>query len=515
MRGSHSEEVFRRIVESVVDYAIFMLDTEGRVATWNEGAQRIKGYSADEIVGQHFSRFYPEEEGRERACAMKLEAAARDGHFEDEGWRVRKDGSRFWANVILSAVRDDHGELIGFSKVTRDLTERMYAQQEQAARVAAEQANRAKDIFLAMLGHELRNPMAPILTALQLMRLKGDTGTQREQDVIERQVRHLMHLVDDLLDVSRVTRGALTLKKQRLDLRDVVSRAVEVASPLLEQRRHHFAVEASLHPIIVDGDDARLVQVFANLLTNAAKYTPPGGHITVAVRDENKVATVEVKDDGIGIDPPSLPQIFELFVRGEGEPTATTSGLGLGLALVRALVNLHHGSVAATSPGHGHGSTFTVQLPVAEERRAESPILDKTIEMVQRPQRILVVDDNEDAREMLMEGLESVGHCVRGAGDPAEALATIDQFAPDIAVLDIGLPVMDGYELATKIRARLGDSSPKFVALTGYGRENDRERSSRAGFERHLVKPIDLARLLATVTELSECQPEQSAAAWP
>lgn len=461
-RGSGSEELFRRLVESVQDYAIFMLDSAGRVATWNVGAQRISGYAADEIIGTHFSRFYPDDDVKAGKCEMELAVASVEGRFEDEGWRIRKDGTRYWSNVIISAVRDDHGELIGFSKVTRDLTERMLAQQEQAARIAAEQANRAKDAFLAMLGHELRNPMAPILTALQLMRLKGDDRSLREQEVIERQVRHLMHLVDDLLDIARVMRGGLQLKRGRHDLRDIVSRAMEQASPLFEQRRHHLRCEAPTYPVSIDGDDARLVQVFGNLLTNAARYTEPGGNIAITISDD---------DDTV------------------------------------VHLDQHGGTVEARSPGRGHGSTFTVRLPLVDTTRPISVQPELRIEQASRPQRILVVDDNEDARELLVEGLEAVGHDVRGAADPAEALAALDSFAPDIALLDIGLPVMDGYELAHRMRDKLGDTTPHFVALTGYGRDNDRARSAEAGFAGHLVKPVDLGRLLATVADLAAGAP--------
>lgn len=503
-RGAGDEALFRRIVESVLDYAIFMLDDAGRVATWNIGAERIKGYRADEVIGKHFSLFYPEEDVQAGKCEMGLAVAAADGRFEDEGWRVRKDGSRFWANVVISAVRDDDGELLGFAKVTRDLTERMLRQEEQAARVVAEQANQAKDSFLAMLGHELRNPMAPILTALQLMRLKGDDRSLREQEVIERQVRHLIHLMDDLLDVARVTRGGLVLKRGRHDLREIVTRAIEQASPIFEQRHHHLRCDAPSAPVMVDGDDARLVQIVSNLLTNAAKYTDPGGHVEVTLREDEGVAVLEVRDDGIGIDPRVLPRIFEIFVRGEGNPHRLASGIGLGLALVRGLVQLHGGVVEAHSAGLGHGSSFTVRIPLVDITRPYVVRPELRIEPAARPQRILVVDDNEDARVLLMEGLGAVGHDVRGAADPADALAALDSFVPEIALLDIGLPVMDGYELAQRMRAKLGEATPRFLALTGYGRDNDRARSAEAGFSGHLVKPVDLPRLLAVIADLSD-----------
>jgi len=368
--GVHGEDLFRMLVESVRDYAIFLLDPSGRVATWNTGAERIKGYRADEIIGRHFSTFYPVHEVAAGTCERELEEAAREGRFEDEGWRLRKDGSRFWANVIISAVRGRRGELIGFSKVTRDLTERKAAEEERAARLAAEQANRAKDEFLAMLGHELRNPLAPIVTALQLMKLRGQGNLTREQQVIERQVNHMVRLVEDLLDVSRIAKGKLLLKKQLVDVRDIVARAIEIAGPLIEQRRHHVQVDTPPHELTVDADEGRLTQIFTNLITNAAKYTNAGGHLRVAVREERRgeerEVAVSVTDDGLGIEPALLPRVFDLFVQGHQSAERSAGGLGIGLTLVRTLTQLHGGTVTAHSDGIGRGSTFTVRLPIVE-----------------------------------------------------------------------------------------------------------------------------------------------------
>jgi PAS domain S-box-containing protein len=374
--GAHSEELFRLLVESVRDYAIFLLDPSGHVATWNTGAERIKGYRADEIIGRHFSAFYPAHEVAAGTCERELELAAREGRFEDEGWRLRKDGSRFWANVIISAVRGRRGELIGFSKVTRDLTERKAVEEERAARHAAEQANRAKDEFLAMLGHELRNPLAPIVTALQLMKLRGQGNLTREQQVIERQVNHMVRLVEDLLDVSRIAKGKLVLKKQVVDVRDIVARAIEIAGPLIEQRRHRVQVDAPPHEITVDADEGRLTQIFTNLVTNAAKYTNSGGHLQITVREdkreEDREVAVGVTDDGVGIEPALLPRVFDLFVQGHQSAERAAGGLGIGLTLVRTLTQLHGGTVTAHSDGPGRGSTFTVRLPIVE-RDGRSP----------------------------------------------------------------------------------------------------------------------------------------------
>jgi PAS domain S-box-containing protein len=493
---TQNEEMFRLLVESVRDYAIFMLDATGHVATWNTGAERIKGYRSDEIIGRHFSLFYPLSEAAAGKCELELEVAAREGRFEDEGWRVRKDGRQFWANVVISAARDRRGNLIGFSKVTRDLTERKLAEEERAGRLAAEQANRAKDEFLAVLGHELRNPLAPIVTALQLLKLRADGTLSKEHQVIERQVGHMVRLVEDLLDVSRIAKGKVTLKKQPVDLRDIVASAIEIASPLLDQRRHHVHVDAPPHGIVVEADEARLMQVFTNLVTNAAKYTSPGGHVRIGIRQEDGEAVIEVADDGIGIEPALLPRVFDLFVQGHQETDRAVGGLGIGLTLVRSLVDLHGGTVTAHSDGPGQGSTFTVRLPVRKIHARDALPRPGARRLAPTPCRILVVDDNEDALVLLGEALAAVGHEVRTAIDPVSALEVIKEWTPELAILDIGLPVMDGYELASRIRAELDGAPPKMFALTGYAQQDDRARIREAGFDAHFVKPVEVHRLL-------------------
>jgi len=490
--------LFRLLVDSVRDYAIFMLDTTGRVATWNAGAERLKGYRADEIIGRHFSTFYTEAEATTGKCDLELELAARDGRFEDEGWRVRKDASRFWANVVISAVRDSSGTLVGFSKVTRDLTERRRAEDERAARLAAERANRAKDEFLAMLGHELRNPLAPIATALQLLKLRGGPPS-RELDVIERQFGQVLRLVDDLLDVSRIVQGKVELKRQRLDIRDVVAKAMETASSVIQHKKHRVDLDL-VGELVVDGDEGRLVQVFANLLVNAAKYTAPGGNIIVAAREHDGEIVVHVIDDGRGIEPALLLRVFELFVQGNEGTERSQGGLGLGLSLVRTLVERHGGSVDAHSAGIGKGSTFTVRLPRLDADHIPSssePTAPLSASGERR--RVLIVDDNEDSLMVLGDLLAAAGHDVRTAGDAAMALAIARAFHPEIAILDIGLPGMDGYELASRMRA--GGDAMTLIALTGYGQQSDRARSEKAGFDAHFVKPVELKRLIATINK--------------
>src|SRR6266446_5148490 len=309
-------------------------------------------------------------------------------------------------------------------------------------------------------------------------------------------------LVDDLLDVSRVARGLLELRRQRVDLRDVLAKAIDMASPLLEARRHHFEVHAPARGLVVlEADEARLAQVVANLLTNAAKYTPVGGHVSVRARRAGAQLVLEVADDGIGIAPELMPNIFDLFVQGRQSIDRGEGGLGIGLALVRSLVQLHGGTVAAQSGGPGKGSTFTVRLPATQVNDARSRADSGSPVTVARARRILLVDDNEDAAAMLAEILATAGHEVRTAGDGPTALQSASTFRPDLAVLDIGLPAMDGYELAARLRAQAGAAAPILIALSGYGQESDRARSEAAGFAVHLVKPIDAMELLSTIED--------------
>jgi PAS domain S-box-containing protein len=502
-RRRFDDQRFALLVGSVKDYALFILDPAGNVATWNIGAERIKGYAASEIIGSHFSRFYPEDDVRAGKCEHELAVAAVEGRFEDEGWRVRKDGSRFWANVVISAIRDDLGTLVGFSKVTRDLTERRRAEEEAAARKAAEQANRTKDEFLAMLGHELRNPLAPIVSAIQLLKLRGDERSAREHQVIERQVKQMIHLVDDLLDVSRISRGKIELKKAPADLRDALAKATEIAIPLFERKRQDFEVKVPSYPLVVNGDDARLTQVFANLLNNAAKYTEEGGRIVLTVRHNTTHIIVEVQDNGIGIDPALLPRVFELFVQGYQDADRAEGGLGIGLTLVRSLVLLHGGEVEALSGGSHAGSTFIVRLPAVEQPLEVEPEPSPPAAAAPSKRRkILVVDDNDDARMLLVDVLATFGHSVKSAADGPAALAMLEVFKADVAILDIGLPGMNGYELATRIRDMPEHKKLRLLALTGYGQPEDATHTKDAGFDVHLVKPIDVQRLLMHIVSL-------------
>jgi signal transduction histidine kinase/ActR/RegA family two-component response regulator len=376
--------------------------------------------------------------------------------------------------------------------------QREAVEEAQAARSEAEAANRAKDEFLAMLGHELRNPLAPIQTALQLMRLRGDGSAERERTVIERQVKHLTRLVDDLLDVSRIVRGKVELKHERVNISDVVAKAIELASPLIEQRRHTLDVQVPRHGLQVDGDSLRLAQVISNLLANAAKYTEQGGNIAVIADRIANDAVVRVRDNGMGIAPEILPRIFDLFVQERQTLDRSQGGLGLGLTIVRSLVHSHGGTVTAHSNGPGCGSEFVVSLPLcAPADAAADPAVQGSVRAAASAAgtpdtRILVVDDNEDAADMLVEVLTAEGYRVRAANDGPAAIRVAAEFKPHVAVLDIGLPVMDGYELAERLRQLPELTAIRLFAVTGYAQEADRKRSAAAGFDGHFAKPLDL-----------------------
>lgn len=354
----------------------------------------------------------------------------------------------------------------------------------------------AKDEFMAMLGHELRNPLAPIQTALELIRLRGDDDSVHEHTIIERQVGHVVRLVDDLLDVSRITRGKLELKKEPTEIRDVVTQALEMSAPLIEQRGHRVHVNVPSHGLAVLGDCVRLAQVVSNLLTNAAKYTEPGGSITVSAGAERDDVVIRVKDTGIGLAPEMKERIFESFVQEAQMLDRSLGGLGLGLNIVRSITTLHGGEVHARSEGRGRGSEFVVTLPrldvVTPEHHKASR---RSVPEADRRLRILVVDDNVDAAEMLGEVLEALGHDVEVCHDGPSALAKSERIRPDLALVDIGLPVMDGYELATKLRQNSWATELRLIAVTGYGQERDRVHAREAGFDAHYVKPLDFDKL--------------------
>jgi PAS domain S-box-containing protein len=466
----------------------------------SEGANLSKT-ALDPRPSDHFRVF---SEGREvLPVELPLQRAARGQEVRNVEEEVRFDDGRV-IHLYGSAIplRDPSGapraSIGAFVDVTR----------LKQAEAALQEADRRKDEFLALLSHELRNPLAPILTAAQIMEMRGDVATPREREVIIRQAQHLVRLVDDLLDVSRVARGKVTLSKKPIELSVVVMKAVEATAPAFDERRHRLNLSVVARGLAVDADEVRLTQVVSNLLTNAARYTAPGGRVDVRARREGEEVVLSVRDNGSGIEPALLPHIFSMFVQAPRGPDRLEGGLGLGLSLVRTLTALHGGTVSALSEGSGRGSEFTVRLPASTSGTEVIAAADqpRRRETAGSGRRVLVVDDNRDGAEMIAELLAAAGYEVQTAGDASQALSVAGAFCPHVAILDIGLPVMDGYALGQALRARAGSGAPILIALSGYGQERDQRRSAEAGFTFHLVKPVQAERLTHLVGALVGAQ---------
>jgi PAS domain S-box-containing protein len=498
-----SEERFRLLVESVKDYAIFVLDPEGRIASWNAGAEHIKGYQSQEIIGKHFSVFYPPEALEIDWPKKELQIATAEGRFEDEGWRVRKDGSRFWANVIITPLRDESGKLKGFAKVTRDLTQRRQMERLRAQAEVLADLDRRKDEFLAMLSHELRNPLSAIVNSVHLLRLRPDDAPLRNDSIamIERQMTHLIRLIDDLLEVSRITTGRIRLNLEHIDLRTIVERAQEATRETIGRRRQRLTIAVPDQPVWIYADKTRLDQVIMNLLTNASKYNEEGGEITIAVQQESTEAVLRVRDTGIGISPDLLPHVFDLFTQAERSLDRSQGGLGVGLTIVQRLVQMHGGSVAAFSQGMGKGSEFVVRLPLLPPGQLPSAAVSAESPVV-KGLRILVVDDNRDAANSTAALLKIDGHHVEVAYSGPAAIRAAKSIQPDTVLLDLGLPGLDGYEVARQLRRDPGLAGLRLIAVSGYGQEADRQRSKGVGFDEHLVKPVDPHKLSAVLASV-------------
>jgi PAS domain S-box-containing protein len=488
----NTEASLRLLIDSIQDYAIYMLDPKGYIVTWNKGAQRIKGYTADEILGRHVSTFYTAEAIAGGWPDVELREAAARGRLEDEGWRVRKDGSTFWANVVITAMRGPAGELTGYAKVTRDMSERKRLEE-------MEQANRRMTEFLAVLGHELRNPLAPVRNAIGILQM--DTKLRPEvarcRDMIDRQIGQLTRLVDDLLNVGRIVSGKIGLRMERVNIEDVVHCAIESSRFFADGRNQ--CIEASLpaEPLAVKGDMTRLVQVVHNLLHNASKFSPPDTAIQVKVRRESSTAIIEVSDQGRGIPEQALDTIFQLFMQESRANNPSDSGLGIGLTLCRSLARLHGGSITARSEGEGRGSVFTVRLPLAQEPAPEetAPARAGPRAEPQQALRVLVVDDNRDSADSLAMLLQIKGHETRALYHADDAVRAAPRYQPDVVFIDLAMPRMDGFAALSVLKTAPELRGTTFVAMTGYGQEHDRRHTREAGFHDHLVKPIDLEEL--------------------
>ncbi len=506
LAAQQREDVSARRLAAVVDSsddAIISKTLDGVVTSWNPAAERMFGYAAAEAIGRHITLIIPtERRAEEDEVLARIRRGQKIDHFDTI--RVARDGRRIEISLTVSPVRGAGGEIIGASKIARDISDRRRFEAEraqalaaeQAARAEAEQANRTKDEFLAMLGHELRNPLGAITTALRVVDLCGladDRGIQA-REIITRQMGSLVRLVDDLLDVGRLTTGKIALARVPVDLAAVVRRGVTaVASEGSPSRIECLAAE----PVWMEADETRLEQIVSNLLGNALKFTPPGGRIIVDVSAAAGEVILRVEDTGMGIAPDLLPRIFDLFVQGETELHRPRAGLGIGLTLVRRLVDLHGGRVEAASGGLGRGSVFTVRFPLTappgDVATAPPAVTSAAIR-----RRVLIVEDSDDAREMLRYVLERAGHEVHDAADGATGLARALSLRPDVAVVDVGLPGLDGYELARRIRAS-GRSDMCLIAVSGYGQSEARQRGLEAGFDAYLTKPIAPDRLTEVI----------------
>lgn len=490
---------FHLLALDATEYAVFLVDPAGVLVCWNAGAERLFGYRPDEVVGHHFSRFFAPEDIRNGQPEHELTTARDGGHAHSVRWQMRKDGSCFWCSANVTALYNEAKQIHAFARVMHDLTATQEHEAETKRADGLAEANRGKEEFMALLSHELRNPLSPILNALGILQQMrtNDPVIKQAGGIIERQVRQMVRLVDDLLDVSRITKGKLRLNIERVELRGAMYRAAESARPLLDARHHEFSLVLPTDPLWVEGDPGRLEQVAVNLLTNAAKYTDPGGLIRMTVAQEGDDAVVRVADNGVGIPPEMLPKIFGLFTQVDGSLSRSHGGLGIGLALVRTLVEMQGGRVTASSGGIAKGSEFTVKLRAVAPAPGDEPTtICQDTTTAGRPLRILVVEDNVDAADSLGTLLRLYGHEVRVARTGPSALELAAELHPNLVLLDVGLPGMDGYEVARQLRANPELTGMTLCALSGYTpSEADRHRPQQAGFDHHFVKPITMAML--------------------
>ncbi|MGZ5001210.1 MAG: hybrid sensor histidine kinase/response regulator, partial [Methylomonas sp.] len=464
----------------------------GRLGLANAAFEVLTGYSIEELQVINWTTVLtpPEWLEIEREKLSELVHTGQSIRYEKE--YVRKDGTRVPIEVLAHLKTDFEGKPEFYYGFLTDITERKQAEQ------ALKDADRRKDEFLAMLAHELRNPLAPIRNAVEIQKLSGSDPSRLAwcNEIIERQVEHLTRLVDDLLDVSRISRGLVELKKEPLEIRDFILPSLETCQPLIETRRHRFSLAVPPESVWVEGDRIRLAQAVSNLLNNAAKYTEEGGQIGLSVEASDREVGIHVSDNGRGIDPVDLSHLFDLFYQADRNIDRAQGGLGIGLSLVHNLVANHGGNVQAFSAGRGQGSEFVIRLPrLILSSSTASPSSAAPATLCRNKFRILVVDDNRDAAESLALLLESEGHQVMTAFDGLCALETARTERPDIILLDIGLPGMDGYAVAQALRQNHELEQTKLIALTGYGQPDDREKSTVSGFNEHLVKPVDIEKL--------------------
>ena len=479
------------IVESNDD-AIISKDLNSVIQSWNGGARRLFGYTPAEAIGQSVTMLMPPERiDEEPGILDRIRRGDRIDHYETV--RQRKDGTLVDISLTVSPLYDEHGQVVGASKIARDITDRKRAER------ALLEADRHKNEFLATLAHELRNPLAPIRNSLNILRLtRSDApASERVLQVMERQVNHMVRLVDDLLEIARITSGKIELRLEPVEIASVIRSAIDTSRPLIDAAGHQLATKLPAEPLTVEADPVRLSQVVANLLNNAAKYTEPGGQIWVTVSRSGDDVVIAVRDTGIGISADLLPHVLEMFTQADRAKRQTQGGLGIGLALAKRLIEMHSGSVEARSEGEGRGSEFTLRLPLSGKQlpvAGEGSSGEQGLSLAPR-QKILVVDDNHDAASSLAMLLKVLGSEVMTAHDGPTALELFAQFHPSVVLLDLGMPGMSGIEVAHRLRELPEFDRVRLVALTGWGQDDDRRRTQEAGFDQHLVKPVNLNTL--------------------
>jgi two-component system, chemotaxis family, CheB/CheR fusion protein len=519
-----SEERLRLVLDNAVDFAIFSTDLEGRVTSWNSGAERLLGYSESQVIGRNVELIFTEEDRREGVPAQELRRALAEGSASDDRVHQRRDGRRFWASGSVMPMHDAGRGVVGFVKILRDETAARDAQEaiaagrvhllhaledKERARAELEAADVAKDKFLAVLSHELRNPLAAISAASAAFgtaqRLDDETAV-RARGILERQVNAMRSLLDDLLDISRLRLGRLDVRRRRSGLSGIVAAAVEAARPSIDQRQHALAVSLPEDSIELDVDPTRISQVISNLLVNAAKYTPQGGRITLDAEASASEVAITVSDNGRGLNPEALASLFEMFWRAPDLDSSSGPSMGIGLSLARNIIALHGGTLQAFSDGPGQGSSFVVRLPIVgaalqegDRAEVEAAVRSSLARNGSAALRVLLVDDNEDILWTEASVLAAKGFEVRTAADGLQALEAMEQFRPDVAVLDIAMPGLDGREVAQRVRREPWGRDVLLIAATGWGSDDDRRRSLEAGFDDHLVKPIRLEELLQRV----------------
>ncbi|MBW4461853.1 MAG: PAS domain S-box protein [Nodosilinea sp. WJT8-NPBG4] len=512
-----SESHLRLMIESAKDYAIFTLDLNGIVTKWNAGAERLLQYSEAEIIGHKNRIIFTPEDRQQGRAEQELQIALTQGRAENERWHLRKDRSRFWGSGLVMPLQDEAGNVQGFVKIMQDKTTQRQAeaereqllQREQAARETAERANQIKDEFLAVLSHELRSPLNPILGWTQLLQ-KGKLDATRQREAlatIERNAKLQIQLIEDLLDISRIMQGKLSLTVASVRLTSVITAAVETVRLAAEVKNIQILLDLTPGSVLVTGDAARLQQVVWNLLTNAVKFTPSGGQVTIELRQLDRLAQIRVTDTGKGINPQFLPHVFEYFRQADATTTRKFGGLGLGLAIAQQIMEMHGGTVWAESEGENRGAIFTVQLPANLQEQFSEPELPHDNLMTEARLsnlQILLVDDETDAREFQTFLLEQSGARVTAVASGFEALQSLDRSIPDVLISDVGMAEMDGYMLIQQIRSRPHDRGGIIpaIALTAYARDFDQQKALQAGFQTHITKPVEPALLVGEIAKL-------------